>query len=204
MRERPLLLDRVSIRAVLGGRKTQLRSAIKNIPWRQGCNPNFTQARAFPVGSHFRIAGSEEMTTGFCCPYGVAGDRLWVRESWQFEVNAIGSEREQDGPFVYAADDVERGRRIEPRWRPSIHMPRWACRLVLQIEEVKAHRLQRISDEDIRAEGIEQLNGKFTFNSGLHQSHTARESFRSLWDSARGNWDDNPWVWAITFSRMTA
>lgn len=90
----------------------------------------------------------------------------------------------------------------EPRWTPSVHMPRWACRLVLEITAVRVERLQAISEADALAEGIEEIAGRFTFNGGMHESLTPQLSFQTLWDSTGGQWAANPWVWVIEFKQI--
>ncbi|WHL17675.1 hypothetical protein [Stenotrophomonas acidaminiphila] len=88
------------------------------------------------------------------------------------------------------------------KWRPSIHMPREACRLVLEITGVRVERLQAISDSDALAEGIEELNGRYSHNGGSCKCRTPASSFHELWTSTGGDWDSNPWVWVIEFKRI--
>ncbi|MFL0335735.1 hypothetical protein [Stenotrophomonas maltophilia] len=214
MRERPILFNGVMVRAILAGQKTQTRRAIKDIPWRPGCNPDFSQARAFSNAGEFRIAGSQEMTTGFRCPFGQPRDRLWVRETW---TNAWDEDKGQwsdperyhyraDGVEVAHVDDMERS-----PWIPSIHMPRRACRLVLEITDVRVERLQAINETDAVAEGA---SAAMLPDIRLRRTHPraakpmvyedSREIFADLWDSTGGDWNSNPWVWVITFKRIDA
>lgn len=91
------------------------------------------------------------------------------------------------------------------RWRPSIHMPKWACRLWLRVEDVRVERLQEISEEDARAEGVEPVS--YASPDNRHLTHPYRDGFASLWDFINGKrapWKSNPWVWAVTFSRTEA
>lgn len=205
MSERPILMNGAMVRATLAGRKTQTRRVIKSIPWRAGCNPGFSQARPFSNAGEFRIAGSQEMTTGFRCPFGRRGDRLWVRETWAQPTTL------DPGPTVYRADYpacVPDGLENVPpadavRWRPSIHMPRWACRLLLEITEVRVERLQAISAADAAAEGLTQTDvGSWLPGPCDHPEW----AFHQLWDQINGEsaWESNPWVWAITFRRIDA
>ncbi|TGY32521.1 hypothetical protein [Stenotrophomonas maltophilia] len=203
MRERPILFNGDMVRAILTGAKTQTRRPIK-LPHH---NP-LGQWEACTSGGHGArdLKGNlvpEEVCiwhtrTGdtLVCPVGQPGDRLWVRESWQFEINAMGSAREEDGPFVYAADTYQTGRRIEERWRPSIHMPRWACRLVLEITAVRVERLQAISAQDCLAEGI---TTRFRVADAADE---LRIQFRDIWNDTGGDWESNPWVWVIEFNRI--
>ncbi|WP_349984500.1 hypothetical protein ABRP17_016365 [Stenotrophomonas sp. WHRI 8082] len=207
MAERPILFNGAMVRAILSGAKTQTRRAVKNISWRDGCNPSFSHATAFQNAGEFRIAGSEEMTLGFRCPFGKPGDRLWVREAFGLQVRHYGGGAGEH--IVYKATNPDAvycksacGTDYPVKWKPSIHMPRHSCRLVLEITDVRVERLQAISEVDANAEGIEQLNGRFTFNGGMHESLTARTSFMTLWDSTGGMWIENPWVWVIEFKRV--
>ena len=116
------------------------------------------------------------------CPYGQVGDRLWVRETFK-PYNCMGG-------FAYKADgDLSTGF----PWKPSIHMPRGASRITLEITESRAERLQDISEEDAKAEGV-----KCCPNAVSDYKH----HFMILWDSINGKkypWDSNPWVWVISF-----
>lgn len=101
---------------------------------------------------------------------------------------------------------------ILPKWRPSIHMPRWASRITLEITSVKVERLRDISEEDAEAEGVEQDSFGHWFDYSLPTNYreavssfsTASASFMSLWNSinGKGSWESNPWVWAISFRRL--
>jgi len=146
------------------------------------------------------------------CPYGRPGDLLWVRE--RFFPDETG------GPPYYAADylGTESGTPCEPgepwRWKPSIHMPRWASRLTLEVTGVRVERLQDISEADALAEGVELLgDGWWLMDSPYHDvvehgtpdpSHKYRYHFAALWDSINGkrpgcSWADNPWVWVVAY-----
>lgn len=196
MMERPILFSGPMVRAILEGRKSVTRRAMKPQPvlnergfwnwkahgWQGDCGP-------------MRSALED-------CPYGAPGDRLWVREAWQ-------ADPPDDGTWAYTQwagcatstiDEIPRRFRapkhclyraswdgFELRWRPSIHMPRWASRLLLEVTEVRVQRLQDISEEDARAEGVE-----------------SRAAFCGLWDTLNGagEWRANPWVWAMSFRRV--
>lgn len=122
--------------------------------------------------------------TGQRCPYGQIGDRMWVREAWI----------RNSGVPAYRADDPSWPGET-PKWKPSIHMPRWASRITLEIVNVRVERLQDITVGDAWAEGCP--------NSDVN---VIPDWFIPLWagiNAARGNgWDDNPWVWAIEFKRV--
>ena len=139
------------------------------------------------------------------------GDRLWVRETWQaidgneLALRIMTEPHPSRGWIEYAAT-VPEGHEPPPRWRPSIHMPRWASRITLEVTGVRVERLQDISEADALAEGIARHadgNG-FHIEDGMHYSDDPRESFASLWDSinGHGSWDANPWVFVIEFKRI--
>jgi hypothetical protein len=145
----------------------------------------------------------------YLCPYGEAGDRLWVRETWARD--------DEDGQMIYRADaghnidaNVWEQGRMEGvprcRWRPSIHMPRWASRITLEVTDVRVERLQDISEADALAEGIvRQHDGGYGLPDGSHYHHTdPRISYWSLWDAINGQGatEANPWVWAVSFQRV--
>ncbi|KSF13122.1 hypothetical protein AO935_24315 [Pseudomonas aeruginosa] len=222
MKERPILFTGPMVRAILEGRKTVTRRVVKPQPDFLGSmvDPN-TPFKTLDAGLHARIT----------CPYGEPGDRLWVRETWT-DVNMCGApalayRADEDirdlmeepgflddrGAFNY--DDP----RVKPypfacwyaeldqaRWRPSIHMPRWASRILLEITAVRVERLQDISEEQARAEGVRDAGeGSFDVEDSKHFAADPRESFASLWSSINGesSWDANPWVWVVEFKRVT-
>lgn len=179
-KERPILYSAPMVRAILSGEKTQTRRVIKG-DW---------------------VFDGDESGSGWeapTCPYGLPGDRLWVRESF-----ALWPEQgEGEGPGIaYRADDES----FEPftsYWRPSIHMPRWASRITLEITGVRLERVQDISDGDILAEGV------LGFGRSLGLNFSPRALWIHLWESINGErdegryaWDRNPWVYAIDFRRI--
>ncbi|MCI2243836.1 hypothetical protein L3067_04335 [Xanthomonas sp. PPL568] len=193
MKERPILFNGAMVRAILAGQKTQTRRLLKS-----------------QHVAAFAALGQRP------CHLGKPGDRLWVRESYA-DLLGTGIEHRPDpsGPmqrYAYAADtppgsagDFAR-KDYGVRWRPSIHMPREACRLVLEITEVRVERLQQISEADATAEGIERYVDDGVTYYGPHGRGDARPdvAFRDLWTSTGGDWDSNPWVWAIGFKRVSA
>lgn len=208
MRERPILFSGLMVRALLAGTKTQTRRVVKP-------QPDSTHS-GFPywnVGGYraswcrsAEDGGPLEPENPLLCHYGQPGDRLWVRETFgHFERNEnfkLGCE------VLYRADGncLE----LEP-WRPSIHMPRWASRTLLEITSVRIERLQDISDEDARAEGLECMAGdpecgyrNYLDQTGQDWSLSPRESFQSLWESINGpaSWSANPWVWPLDLRRL--
>jgi hypothetical protein len=147
------------------------------------------------------------------CPHGEIGDRLWVRETFMGPAHIGDGEQGCVGfGVLYRADNsfVEdrfgcgcegpcSGVRIEHPWKPSIFMPRWASRLTLKITDVRVERVQSISEEDAKAEGI-------TEDYPEHECNSFADGYRWLWDSLNAKrgygWDVNPWVWALSFGRV--
>jgi hypothetical protein len=181
--ERPILFSAPMVRAILAGTKTQTRRVVKG----NDLSTAILAARS---------------------PYGAPGDRLWVRETWAAGACADGLPpstlhaptwlRDNEGLWYKAnepADPHWKNVSSRGRWRPSIHMPRWASRITLEIASVHAERLQEISEEDARAEGVAPRG------SGTKACWSA---FYLLWCEINGHasWDANPWVWALTFKRV--
>jgi hypothetical protein len=176
MRERPILFSAPMVRALLAGTKTQTRRIVKG---------------GIPFDDDFEIVAS---------PYGDPGDRLWVREShWWFKDepdNSCGyyppKLTREDVEYRADGDD---GRKV---WRPSIHMPRWASRITLEVTGVRVERLQDISEADARAEGVEPNAFERTADN------YGSVLYRRLWESINGpgSWDANPWVWVVEFRRI--
>lgn len=136
MKERPILFSAPMVHAILDGRKTQTRRVVNKKAaldcLAAGFEPSF-----------LTLPGNTDL-----CQYGQPGDRLWVRETWAYHVQAVGAVCDEDGPFVYRADPMAEQHRLCDRWRPSIHMPRAASRITLEVTAVRVERLQDISPDD--------------------------------------------------------
>lgn len=198
MKERPILFSGPMVRALVAGTKTQTRRVVKP-------QPDSTHS-SFPywnIGGYrtswCRSAadgGPLEPANPLLCPYGQPGDRLWVRETFgHFERN----ENFKPGCEVFYRADGN-CLELEP-WRPSIHIPRWASRITLDIKAVRVERLQDISEADCRAEGAHGGHGSIP---GYGYSATPLEHFRHIWASTGGDWNANPLVWAVEFERAQA
>lgn len=205
MKERPILFSGPMVRAILDGSKTQTRRVVKPQPKHPRVhefkNPLTSElVWGYPIPTDSIVTKID----GFTCPYGKAGDRLWVREtfSWNgdgFSIRDLEFLRsEQPVNLIYRADGVLAG-----GWKPSIYMPRWASRLTLEITDVRVQRLQDIDHDDAMAEGCFNTGAGFSFDMvKLGESDHAETAFAHLWDSINGKahpWNSNPWVWAIIF-----
>ncbi len=185
MKERPILFSGPMVRAIRDGRKTQTRRILKP----QGAVLTDEKARSFGI----RPPQTRNHPV-VPCPYGQPGDRLWVRETWAPHA---------DMPTRAAIYRCDRGGDYQDtttpnfRWSPSIHMPRWASRITLEIVSVRVERLNDISAEDAELEGC----NRFVDSSG---SYDARVQFCELWESihGHGSWDLNQWVWVVEFKEV--
>lgn len=178
MKERGMIFNGEMVRAILDGRKTQTRRVMKPQPDEDGL--------AKVINGPW-VDTSERI---YRCPFGVPGDRIWVRETF----SPVPDHEEPAGcsAILYAAD----GNGPYGKWVPSIHMPRWASRITLEITGVRVERLNDISECDAKAEGAP------TECCVIGDKHFL--GFRSLWKSIYGDesWRSNPWVWVIEFKRI--
>lgn len=207
--ERPILFSAPMVRALLDGRKTQTRRVLKLPASLAGADlasayPDDALWGAFGNGG-MKVMLGEEMRR-LRCPYGQPVDTLWVREAWAHcvlsrdncdEYHSVSVEVGKGTHVAFAADPrVE----ISGRWRPSIHMPRWASRLTLRIVSVRAERLQDITEGDAIEEGCSST--PLALRVSADEMETACEQFRRLWDEINGHrapWASNPWVWRVNF-----
>lgn len=215
VKERPIIFSPPMVRSLLEGTKTQTRRHLYAMR-------KFFSSACFhrdyppppvltPVGKCWALTDWRKAKTG---------DVLWVRETCRADELPSGL----DG-VRYLADDsftpIENSEEAAERWGalacygmkksgtaecrkvPAIHMPRWASRILLEISEVRVERLNDISEADAKAEGV-----SWNRNPGavaLHGAETARDAYRTLWDQINGDgsWNANPWVWRISFRRIT-
>ena len=210
MKERPILFSAEMVRAIIDGRKTMTRRVIdfNKIARKTGCTKGtLAYSNTFKSWAVVDGNGSADMCL-VNCPYGEPGDRLWVRETF-CDRNNNG---EQIKP-LYRADGQEYedgdGWHFEPKWKPSIFMPRMYSRITLETTNVRVERLQDISDDDALAEGtpgawVENDDYPGGYFENQNKAHVF--FFRQLWDSInakRGySWESNPRVWVIGFKRV--
>lgn len=212
MKERGMIFNDPMVRAILDGSKTQTRRIMRVQP----DSPNFGLLRIVEstarsdVGkyhwSESNACGNHTRSKLFTCPFGAVGDRIWVRETfaafdadWKFPGRPNDL---RDGPWpnlIYSAGSEK----APPKGtcRPSIHMPRWASRITLEITDVRVEQLSSISEEDARAEGCA---GGHDSIPDYHYSATPNEHFRHVWTSIYGeeSWLANQWAWVIEFRRI--
>ena len=205
MNFKPIIFSAPMVRALLDGSKTQTRRIVKG------------EALQWLVRDKF-TPGFVAVTGNRLCPYGQPGDQLWVREThWMDKRDTTLAVMNVDG-FVVAMNGSETGQESNPEelglnhfWklRPSIHMPRWASRITLEITGVRVERLQDISEKDCWAEGIEQVMHDFSDEELCVMAkrigcsiEDAKPIYALLWESINGpcSWAANPWVWVVEFN----
>jgi hypothetical protein len=223
------------IRAILDGTKTQTRRVAPvssldiqehdegMVTWRVAFSKPIKGTLASYSGGKFSTDQACRIVASQFSPYGQPGDRLWVRETWQGplfdyeqwdDYHADRKQFETPKHCVYAADGgpvpefATEDDEIVQRWRPSIHMPRWASRITLEVTGVRIERLKDVSEADALAEGIVRLpDGGFGLPAGEHYHLTdPRESYWSLWEAIHGpgSVEADPWVWVVEFKRLEA
>ncbi|HAT4916106.1 TPA: morphogenetic protein [Serratia marcescens] len=213
MKEHPVIFNGEMVRAILDGRKTQTRRVIKNQRMGDSWSVKPAESPRYERHSHdwWLPTGTKPYSALPVCPFGQVGDRLWVREAYQgplfnfdqmetyledtskFERPEFCEYRADGGrtPEYYDADD-----NLRHGWKPSIHMPRWASRILLEITAVRVERLNDISDGDAIREGCSAADMK--------SGDCVADVFARLWSSIYGvdSWNANPWVWVIEFRRV--
>lgn len=205
MKSTPILFNADMVRALLIGAKTQTRRVMKVQP------PSAeyklltcidTTGNKKDKGRHHWITMQDQYSVDdsqqpyFSCPFGYAGDQLWVRETF----SAMGDETRHAATIFYRADRPN----DNGRWTPSIHMPRWASRIQLAITGVRVERLNDCSEADAYAEGAANWaaeNRPLAPNGEPDKFNTCVQAYKALWESinGEGSWAANPWVWVIEF-----
>lgn len=198
MKERPILFSGPMVRAILEGRKTQTRRVIKP-------QPVLAQSNTIQMTPHGPKMGLG-LFINTRCPYGVPRDRLWVREAHRLVDHCDCPEACHTPAHVYYEADCSGYDRVDTnRLRPSIHMPRWASRITLEVTGVRVERLQEILEADAIREGVLPVDMKEWLKpADCHSLFPHQLAFRRLWDriNGPGSWEANPWVWVVEFSRV--
>ena len=208
--DRPILFNGPMVCAILEGRKTVTRRPVKATKAHADGFMMLDHGKGWrPYNAFGDFASDHEgMEYPIACPYGKLGDRLWVRETCfinDYREASVPEQERADCEIHYRADGIPdfEGEEELIRWRPSIHMPRWASRILLEVTDVRVERLQDITEEQALAEGIKKhSDGGYHVEDGKHFSDSPVESFACLWSSVGGDWDANPWVWCVSFKRI--
>lgn len=206
MIERPILFSGPMVRALLDGQKTQTRRVMKPQP------DFYDPAGGFPLGGGRTTSVSwkenhvEPETLRVMSPYGRPGDRLWVREAFTrvpasaYRMSEGVQQTVNPGDPYEAAIYAAGWDRSIPKWKPSIHMPRWASRILLEITDVRVERLNDCSEADALAEGSQHPSLVPLVGVGW----SSRDMYARLWEhiNGAGSWAANPWVWVVEFKRV--
>lgn len=203
MKERPIIFSAPMVRAILAGTKVQTRRVVKLKPWQQ------IEERDDGAPWPWMYDDNRAADHWVPCPYGQPGGRLWVREAWAPRTLGAWPLMDQHmKPLYRASEDRPEWKRI---WKPSIHMPRLASRILLDVTAVRVERLQDISEADAQAEGITPkwepgCSGRLMDAFGGFSFRPAASAYAELWEQINGPgaWDANPWVWVVEFKRVTA
>lgn len=230
VKERPILFSGPMVRAILEGRKTQTRRVIKP---KHEFFVDDGQDGTNRVYHPCYVTGEPEPEE-ILCPYGSIGERLWVRETFRQTIDnkslyvvqyqadqaircALYDNSGEGDPVGTGAhkDPLQGVGKPGPPYKPSIHMPRWASRIMLEITGVRVERLNDISEADALAEGIERRNVSWNPEAQEYKYYGWLEkldqwscspvySYESLWESINGvgSWAVNPWVWVVEFKRI--
>jgi hypothetical protein len=224
VKERGMIFNDEMVRAILEGRKTQTRRPVKNVRADNCLVIRKPTKKRNGVYTHVMDAPEHGL-----CPFGNVGDRIWVREAWAILGNEDGCSvdwndnlcrgDEKNAARIYRAsceqkpgdyglwsipDDTDWkphtvNEKFDGGWCPSIHMPRWASRILLEITDVRVERLHDMSEADAKAEGATPATYKITPPEAVY-----RVGFGDIWRGIYGqeNWLSNPWVWVIEFKRI--
>lgn len=201
MKERGMIFNGEMVRAILAGRKTQTRRAVSDRHLHM-IDMASQAGECYPLDSGTDHSNSQSYYREWC-PFGTVGDRIWVRETFAtLEPGSYEPVKPQQGycqELRYAATDRLAKSDSDIRgykWIPSLHMPRWASRILLEITDVRVERLNSISDCDAIREGCSAADMK--------SGDCMADVFARLWASIYGeeNWEANSWVWVIEFKRV--
>jgi hypothetical protein len=204
-KEQPIIFTGESIPVIFEGRKTQTRRIVKPQPPKGAYLAHYST-----VSPDWTWAVAPWTTTRRRCPYGRPGDRLWVKEAWLYVGPGSGSSLPDDEALIKLPENqlvsncwyrATYDGSQSLMWSNSRYMPRWASQIDLEVTGIRAERLQNITEQDIRAEGVEPPDDLGTQDRARWD---AREAFAALWESihGKGAWERNPWVWVIEFKQV--
>jgi hypothetical protein len=226
IKERPILFSAPMVRAILDGRKTVTRRPVKGgqIPTEDTSVAAGERHRWMAIAQRdprygFGVFGAteaecaKELEAFAPCPYGRRGERLWVRETTEADEGrsdtvVLSRYAADRAPVLCAGNEDPEYNGSVAHWdyprrsRPSIHMQRWACRILLEITDVRVERLQDISRSDIRAEGLQCPPELGSDDVSPNYRDWYPAAWRELWESTGGDWNANPWVWVVEFKRV--
>lgn len=226
MRERGMIFNAQMVRAILDGRKTQTRRIVAVQPESNqfGMLRITDSTKRSDIGkchwAESNATGTHTRSKLFSCPFGQPGDRLWVRETHRVHSRATdvatlvykASERQSWTQQTHRVPISECNKPVSAeKWTPSIHMPRWASRITLEITGIRVERLNSISETDALAEGVKVVKvreggDRYCDYASPEINHYRRpsDSFISLWESIYGDesWQHSPWVWVVEFKRV--
>lgn len=209
MKFHPILFSTEMVKALLAGRKKMTRRVVKNIDTGSKYLPEYTVAGyCFLEPKEFEKDDAEKMASVITCPYGEVGDVLWVRESF---ANLNVDFKDHAPYYVYKSESEEANSHGPVTWKPSIHIPKAACRIFLQIKSIRVEGLQDISEADAKDEGVEmKMRGIQNYVERPVEPLDAalypyKILFSDLWSKINGteSWNANPWVWVIEFEQIS-
>ena len=238
IKERGIIFNGEMVRAILSGSKTQMRRVIKSpattlqnngtncIVYREAGDPWYKDY-VFSMRGHSGVWNDYTLPQFLAlCPFGQVGDRLWVRETFRVHSRATdvatiaykASERQSWTQQVARVPIELCTKQVSPEaWTPSIHMPRWASRITLEITDIRVERLNDISEADAINEGLikeayDWRSSEFPMANVAYRTYleserrysSPKQCYQSLWESIYGqdSWQSNPFVWVVEFKRV--
>lgn len=193
-KEHPILFSTPMVQALLEGRKTMTRRICKLQPG----EGEYYEQLAEDDWAYISLGG---MSGPYRCPYGKIGDTIWVRETWAWHDDLIGS-----GWYIHKS--INEKDYPGQKWKPSIFMPKEACRMKLEITNIRVERLQDISEEDAKAEGAIPFKQNFDDSDDCWTDGKHKTAYEYLWNEINGwdpnSWNENKFVWVIEFKNISA